>query len=112
MTLVVMRIRVADIQDLQRNFDQRHALKQSYGCTSSRLLLGSEDQHSVAITMEFPSLDDAQRYCTATGAFLSVHSVAAMTILSLEYFEDAPQAEITPLPTVLTGTIPVAPVVS
>ena len=97
MTLVVMRIRVADIQDLQRNFDQRHALKQSYGCTSSRLLLGSEDQHLVAITMEFPSLDDAQRYCTATGAFLSASSVAAMTILSLEFFEDAPRAETAPL---------------
>jgi hypothetical protein len=107
-----MRIRVADIQDVQRNFDQRRALKQSYGCTSSRLLLGSEDQHSVAIMMEFPSLDAAQRYCTATGAFLSTYSVAAMTILSLEYFEDAPQAKPAPLPTVLTGTHPVPPIVS
>ena len=87
-----MRIRVADVQDLQQNFDQRRALKQSYGCTSSRLLLGSEDKHSVAITMEFPSLDAAQRYCTATGAFLSTYSVGAMTILSLEFFEDVPCA--------------------
>jgi hypothetical protein len=93
MTLVVTRLRVAHIQELQQTFRNRGALKRTFGCISSRLLLDRSDQQSAMVLMEFPSFAAAQEYCTTTVTFLPGRELAAMTILSTDFFEDAPLPE-------------------
>jgi uncharacterized protein (DUF1330 family) len=97
MTLLVVRLRVADgreLQELQQAFSERRSLKTTYGCTGSRLLLDGQDKNSAVVLMDFPSLAAARAYCKTT-AFLGTDKLPGMTVLSTEHFEDVPAAAAT-----------------
>ena len=93
MTLVVIRLRVADVRELEARYTERRALKEGYGCTASRLLLSRSDAQSALVLMDFRSFKQGQDYCTTSSSFLSPDAIASMTNLGLEYFEDVRPAD-------------------
>lgn len=92
MTLLVVRLRVDDLQKLRQNYADRSALRTTAGCTGSRILVDRQDPNSVLVELEFPSFEAARAYATATGALIASSKLTAMTHLSAEYFEDVPSA--------------------
>ncbi len=112
MTLLVVRLRVADIQELERNYSEREALKATFGCTASRLLVDGEDQHSALVLLEFPSEELARQYAVTSASFLGPKTpLAAITVISAKYFEDVPASSDDPVDD-LSHPTAVSPVVT
>ena len=93
MTLVVMRLRVADVQALQQKFSARRTMKADYGCTSSRLLVDSQDPQSAVVLMDFPSLESARTYCAAGAASLVAGELGEFMNQRMEFLEDVPSED-------------------
>ena len=90
MTLLVIRLRAADIQEVEAAYTKRRDLRASYGCTSSRLLVDRHDPNLALALMEFPSFEAAKKY---TASLLGNSTLPAMSDLSAEFYEDALSAD-------------------
>jgi hypothetical protein len=104
MTLVVVRIRTADLEQLLQQFQEmtqlygeRSSLKTSLGCTSTRLLRDVDDPSAALVLLEFPSAEAARDYARTTAFILGDERVAALKDSSTEYFEDVASVDVATL---------------
>jgi hypothetical protein len=68
--VLAVRVTVDDVSELERMHSERRLLRQSYGCTNTRLVRDPLQPNRVLVLMEFPSTIDAKSYLSATSLSL------------------------------------------